>query len=95
MQYVGKYDSRTERWKTWIQCQTQENMIVMPSAGNHEAYAKRGKINPMPQVGKYDSSAKRWKIWVLREARENECDAKRGKLIQTRKRGQTAETTFK
>ena len=70
-------------------------MIVMPSAEKHEAYAKRGKVNPMPYVGKYDSSTKRRKtgiLWEAREnmtkrektrmlckARENRCDAKRGK----------------
>ena len=66
----------------------------MPSAEKHEAYAKRAKGNPMPYVGKYDSSARRWKTWILCEAREKKCDAKRWKLIQTRKRDQTAETTL-
>lgn len=151
MPYVGKYDSSAKRWKTWIHCQTQENMILTPSAGKHEAYAKRRKINPMPNAGtrilyearenmnlmrsagkqmrcqtRENTNLKRsWGKWIRCQTREtrllfqyakraitwigcqarksifhqvkigrNEYDAKRGKVIQTRKGDQTAKTTL-
>ena len=64
-------------------------MIVILSAVNHVAYAKRWKINPMPYVGKCDSranvekhesNAKCRKTWP--SAGKQESHAKHGKQMR-------------